>query len=239
MKTFFGTALAGALSLLALASLETPRLSAERKALPKDCKDLPLEELGVKLVAPKKDARTGFVVGGKNATALIKGLGEINGIPIAKLEKVMRPGASSQKGFLGRDEKLLAVLAADNEYIVEERGLTHQELAKHLHVLGAIGFWQARRKEAGNPFVYHGRRFKIEVTSTRGFQPSPFEDGTKSGSNATLFNLDNGKKLEYALLVPHLIERYGFYEGKGTPYRVDPRSIVAVLDFLKPKAPKR
>ncbi len=237
MKAFFGTA--GALSLLALASLGTPRLSAERKALPKDYKALPLEELGIKLVAPKKDARTGFVVGGKNATALIKGLKEINGIEIAKLEMVMRPGASSDKGFLGRDEKLLAVLAADNQYVVEERGLTHQELAKHLHVLGAIGLLQELRKEAGRPFVYHGRRFKVEATTTRGLQPSPFDDGTKSGSNATVFNLDNGKKLGYALLVPHLIERYGFYEGKGTPYRVDPREALAVLDFLKPKAPKR
>ena len=32
-----------------------------------------------------------------------------------------------------------------------------------------------------------------------------------------------------------MIERYGFYEGTGTPYRVAPRDIMAVLDFLKPK----
>ena len=46
-------------------------------------------------------------------------------------------------------------------------------------------------------------------------------------------NLDNGKMLGYALLVPHMIERYGFYEGKGTPYRVDPRIVVEVFDFLQ------
>jgi hypothetical protein len=238
VKTSFLSTVA-ALSLLALAGLAAPRLAAQRKAPPKDYKDLPLEELKVKFVAAKKDPKTGFVVAGKNATALVRGLKEVNGRTIAELEKDMRPGALSRAGFLGKDEKLLDVLAADNQYVVDELGLSHQELARHLHVLGAIGFWQQSRKEAERPFVYHGRRFKVEVLSTLGFQPSPFGDGTKSGSDATVVNLDSGKKLEYALLVPHMIERYGFYEGKGTPYRVEPRSVVEVLDFLKPKAKKR
>ena len=64
-------------------------------------------------------------------------------------------------------------------------------------------------------------------------QLSPFRDGTESGANVVVENLDNGQQLRYALLVPYMIERYGFYEGKGTPYRVDPRQIVEVFDFLK------
>jgi hypothetical protein len=31
-----------------------------------------------------------------------------------------------------------------------------------------------------------------------------------------------------------MVERYGFYEGKGTSYRVDPRAVLEVFDFLKP-----
>ena len=31
-----------------------------------------------------------------------------------------------------------------------------------------------------------------------------------------------------------MIERYGFYEGKGTPYRVDPAKVLEVFDFVKP-----
>ena len=48
--------------------------------------------------------------------------------------------------------------------------------------------------------------------------------------------LDNGKKLEYSGLVPRMIERYGFYEGKGTSFRVEPKQILEVFDFLKPAA---
>jgi hypothetical protein len=31
-----------------------------------------------------------------------------------------------------------------------------------------------------------------------------------------------------------MIERYGFYEGKGLRYRVEPAQILEVFDFLKP-----
>jgi hypothetical protein len=79
----------------------------------------------------------------------------------------------------------------------------------------------------------------VTLVLSAGSQPSPFQDDTASGTNVTLQNLDNGKKLKYALLVPYMIERYGFYEGKGTPYRVDPRSVVEVLDFLEARPKKQ
>ena len=194
----------------------------------------------VKPVEPKKDPKTGFSVGGKNDTALIRGLKEINGRTIAELEKDMRPGAKSEvgsdAGFLGPDEKLLDVLVADNQYVVEERGLTHQELAKHLHAIGSIGRWQWFQRKEKAEFVYHGRRFKVTTVITKGLQPSPFLDGTESGTNVTVENLDTGKKMWYGLLVPYLIERYGFYEGKGTRYRVEPSQVLEVFDFVEGKA---
>jgi hypothetical protein len=35
-----------------------------------------------------------------------------------------------------------------------------------------------------------------------------------------------------------MIERYGLYEGKGTPYRVEPRRVLEVFDFVKRKDEK-
>ena len=199
----------------------------------------PFLELGryyVPPVMPRRDPKTGFAVGGRNATTVIRHLTEINGRTIGELEEDMRPGATSEvgsdKGFLGANEKLLDVLVEDNQYVVGELGLTHQEIAKHLHAMGTIGFWQASQKKTESEFIYHGRRFKVKLMVSRGFQPSPFRDGIKSGSDVTVENLDSGRKLQYALLVPYMVERYGFYEGKGTPYRVEPRKVLELFDFL-------
>src|SRR5262245_52633674 len=66
----------------------------------------PPKDLGVELVKPAKDDKTGFLVGGKNETALIRTLTAINGRKIEALEKDMRPGAqspvSSRLGFVGK-----------------------------------------------------------------------------------------------------------------------------------------
>jgi hypothetical protein len=228
--------LAGAFLLL-LAAFPLSGSSGREPPL-EDFTTIKLADYGIQPVKPAKDPRTGFIVGGKNATALIEGLTEINGRSIAELEKVMRPGASSRVGFLGKEEKLLEILAADNRYVVDEAGLTHQELAHHLHALGAVWRRQMKDKHPEAEFLYHGRKFKVKGVASRGFQDSPFEDGTRSGSDVTIHNLSNGKKLACALLVPYMVERYGFYEGKGTSYRVDPRQVVEVFDFLTTRKKK-
>jgi hypothetical protein len=181
---------------------EGEKFRKELKPL-KDFTNINLEEFGIKRVEPKKDAKTGFVVGGKNPTTLIKDLTEINGRTIAELEKQMRPGAKglegSRAGFLGPEERLLEVLAEDNRYVVDELGLTHQELAKHLHVMARIGL-----KFNNQEFLYHGRRFKVTGMdiATAGSQFSPFFDGTQASQVARVWNLDNGKGIGYSLLVP-------------------------------------
>jgi hypothetical protein len=206
---------------------------ADKDEAPKDYTGATLRSVGIEAVTPRKDPKTGFVEGGKNATALVRGLPEIAGQSIAKLEKRMRPGQDSRAGFLGKDESLLEVLAADNRYVVDELGLSHQEIAKHLHIIGAIAAKQASTKAVD--ILYRGQRLRLQSIHYKGFQDSPFDDGTKTSIDATVENVGSGKKLTFSLLLPHMIERYGFYEGKGTPYRVDSRAVLEVLELVGKK----
>lgn len=217
----------------------------------KDYKDVPLEQIGVKPVAPSKDAKTGFIVGGKNATALIRKLTELNGRTIADLEKDMRPGAigekpmgkgldrfdGSTKGFLGKDEKLLDVLAMDNAFVVDKLGLTHQDIARPLLIAAALGD-KNRFDEKETRFRYHGHDYVVRMTCYKGYQFSPFYDKTATSCDAELENVTAKKKLKYSPLVPMMIERYGFYEGKGTPFRVEPAVVLEMFPYLQERAKK-
>src|SRR5262245_54957175 len=120
--------------------------------------------IDVKTIKPEKEP-TGFVIGGRNETSLIRGLTEIYGRRISDLEKDMRPGAYATKGFLGSQEPLLDVLAEDNRYVVDELRLSHQELAKHLRALGQI-----ITTNGGQEFRYHGRRFKGSIRASKWYQ---------------------------------------------------------------------
>src|SRR5262249_51951270 len=162
---------------------------------------------GVEPVPERRDPKTGFVVGGRNTTNLVRLQTEIAGRTIADLERDMRPGAKtgdgvgSDKGFLGPTESLNGLLAVGNFYVVEDMGLTHQTLARPLRALAAIGQKRAAEKATG-PFTYHGRRFTVEVEVTRGYQLSPFRDGTKTNAYVTVTNADTDRRLGYSLLVP-------------------------------------
>jgi len=188
------------------------------------------KSLGIEPCPIEKDTKTGFVVGGKNETSLIVKLPSLAGRSIKNLEKDMHPGALSRLGFLGKDESLLAILAEDNRFVVETKALTHQDLARHLHIAGALAIKHAQKDPF--EFLYHGKRFKVTGQTFKGTVDSPFNDGTKTNCAANVWNVATGKTIAFSLLVPYMVERYGFYEGKGTTYRVDPRAILDVFDFV-------
>lgn len=188
-----------------------------------ELKALKLRPVNVRpLESPHVEA-SGFVVGGPNATELLRSLTALNGLPVTALETSMRPGALSGAGFLGPEESLLAILAEDNDTILA-RNTSHRVVGFHLRVLGELGTLASH-----DDFLYRGERFAVERGDTHGLQESPFADGTHDGRNATVKNLRTGKSLAYALLVPRMIERYGFYEGHGTPYRVAPADAIELL----------
>ncbi len=180
-------------------------------------------------LSPKQDPG-GMVIAGVNSSATLRGLKSINGVSIAELEDRMRPGNMAENGsvsgFLGEDERLIDVLVADNEF-VRNRGLEHRELAipliqisnraTELGFFGPVEFEHARTK------------WRVTVDASRGYQYSPFDDGTKTSVEFEVTNLGNERTLKFSGLVPLMIERYGFYEGEGTRYRVEPSDIIKLL----------
>lgn len=87
------------LGLLATAGLPFLLPSACGQPSPKDLTDIDPEKVGFKPVQVKKDPKTGFLVGGKNPTALLKDLAELNGRTIEALEKDMRAGGEGRGGI--------------------------------------------------------------------------------------------------------------------------------------------
>ena len=80
-------------------------------------------------------------------------------------------------------------------------------------------------------FTLDGTRYKVEGAVFCGSQSSPFADNTSTCMDIKVTNLDNHTNLTYSGLVPDLIWRYGFYEGRETKYRVEPKDIVTVFNL--------
>jgi len=77
------------------------------------------------------------------------------------------------------------------------------------------------------------QRFEIKVTRWMGNQESPFDHGVNSNIDVVATNLQTGKSIRFSGLLPRFIQDYGFYEGYGTKYRLDPRDIAEAFGFTR------
>ena len=144
-----------------------------------------------------------------------------------KAEKNMQPGVITADGFLGSDTRPLVDIIEHDEESMVKLGLDFETLvAKLKHLL------QEGRKGLGEP-VTVDNQWIVRTDEARGHLPSPFEDGIFRKVNAEVELLSEGKptgkKLLYTDLSLHLIEKYHFFEGKGSSFRVDPDMAKAVL----------
>lgn len=188
------------------------------------------ENIGMQ-VAPLEKQDGGFVVGaGNNPTGVIRSMKAINGIRISELEDSMRPQRMSEAGFLGPNESLLGVLAEDNDFVQSQK-MTHQQLAHPLKYFNALDGRGYLHYPAGSKVLYNGIPFFAKAEHWRGMQQSPFNDGTGASTDIRVTNLEDGSALGYSPLVGEMIDRYGFYEGHGTRYRVEPKDVIATFGF--------
>ena len=74
--------------------------------------------------------------------------------------------------------------------------------------------------------------FEVRVDGARGKLPCPFEHpGLFRKMNTTVKNLELNREIIYSDLNIHMIEAHGFYEGRGSFFRTDPKDLVDILEI--------
>lgn len=146
-------------------------------------------------------------------------------VQMNRIQEKMRPGVITRDGFLGTDTRKLVDILLEDEAEVRRGNLTHARLAQRMIELRDAGM-------AGlGDFISVEPHFEVRVDSVRGKLPCPFGDpGIFPKTNVTVRNLALGRELTYTDLHIHLIGSHGFYEGRGSEFRLDPADLVAVLE---------
>jgi hypothetical protein len=145
---------------------------------------------------------------------------------MTKAQRAMRPGHISLPGFMGADARDLSRLLDDDHEAVKRLNLTHAAIARRMQELRRAG-------EAGlGDFVAVPPCFEVRVDAVRGRLPCPFgERGLHAKTYVTVRNLALGREISYSELGIHLIGVHGFYEGAGSPYRLEPEALATILDI--------
>ncbi len=127
--------------------------------------------------------------------------------------------------FMGSDSRKLGEILRDDQDMVCSLGLTHDQIAAKLEVLT-----KAAKTELGDVVVVDNR-YEVNAEEVRGTIPCPWmhPGGLFRKSHVELRDLESGQSLIWTDLSIHLIRKHGFYEGKGSPYRIEPKAIKLIL----------
>ena len=142
---------------------------------------------------------------------------------IQKIQENMQPGAFSAEGFLGDDSRNLVDILREDDEIVQKLGYQHQDIAARMRELTKIAVpGLGRPTDAGIGMV--------SSEDHRGKIPCPFRDRYYADKRNTQFvSNKDGTTIYWTDLHIHMIEAHGFYEGKGSRFRLDPEILIRYL----------
>ena len=138
----------------------------------------------------------------------------------------MRPGVITLHGFLGPDDRNLIDILTEDDGEVKRLGLSHELIGRCMEEMRDQG------KRGLGEFVKVKPHFQVRVEAVRGKLPSPFSGpGLHRKTNTIVRNEAIGKEITYTDLQINLIVKNGFYQGRGSTYRLEPADIAQVLEI--------
>jgi len=140
------------------------------------------------------------------------------------LEQILRSSKMAAGGFMGSDSRSFAEIIDADAYEVSKLGYTAQQLSARMQEITVtatrgLGTWvkvddthQAMVEEARGSIACpwpHLRRFVKRVTTVR--------------------RLDSDQTISWTDLNIHLIAEHGFFEGRGSAFRIEPGKLTKVI----------
>lgn len=145
---------------------------------------------------------------------------------LQKAQDSMKPGVITLYGFLGTDDRNLIDILTEDDGAVKRLGLSHAHIAERMTELRDKG------KGGLGEFIKVDPHFQVRVESVRGKLPSPFGGpGLYQKTNTIVKNESVGAEIVYSDMHIHLIKDHGFYQGKGSRFRLDPAELARVLEI--------
>jgi len=146
-----------------------------------------------------------------------------------EIQERMKPGVITLDGFLGTDGRNLIDILTEDEEEVKRLGLSHEGIAERMEELREAG-----KEGLGDP-VSVAPHYEVSVDTARGKLPCPFgHRGLIRKSVIKVRNLAIGRDITYTDMNIHMIRDHGFYQGKGSPYRMEIADLVMILDIALP-----
>jgi len=141
-----------------------------------------------------------------------------------RLEELLRACRVVSGGFLGTDPRILEEILETDAAELAGLGVTREEVAARMREITV----QAR-KGLGTPVRMDPKR-EVSADDNRGKIICPWPHaGSYDKTITTVRRTDTRESLRWSELSRHFIEEHGFFQGRGSAFRLEPRVLVRVI----------
>ncbi len=141
-----------------------------------------------------------------------------------ELHARLGPSKFSGEGFLGTDTRMVDEIIAADGRTLEYFGVDRESIAQALEK----AYQQAREGLGAEVEIMPGVTAKFYESMGR--IPSPFRgDGVFEKGEAVITDASSNDQIVITRLSVHLIKKYGFFQGRGSRFRIDPEKAIRIL----------
>ena len=141
-----------------------------------------------------------------------------------RLEEMLRSSKLVGGGFLGTDPRPIEEILDADAAELARMGRTKYELADRMRHVSSLA------EQGLGSWVTIDESVEAALTDTRGAIPCPWaHSGVYSKTVVSARNIRTGKTIQWSELNIHLIEEHGFFEGRGSPFRLEPAELADIL----------
>ena len=141
-----------------------------------------------------------------------------------KLEEILRSSKLVAGGFMGDVKRSVHTIIDSDMGTLSKSGYTAEQVAGRMRqitsmAISGLGTW-----------VEIDKQLRARVDEAKGSQPCPWpHPGRFAKRVTTLKNIEAGKSIAWSDLNIHLIGEHGFFEGRGSHFRIEPESLIGVI----------
>jgi hypothetical protein len=140
------------------------------------------------------------------------------------LDQALRSSGIAAGGFLARDDRPLARIIAEDLASLSTRGLTPQQVGRRMQEL------TDRAKAGLGTEVVISDQLVVWCDEWKGLILCPWPHcGQFDKRVTTARRTDTGHTICWTDLNIHLIAEHGFFEGRGSPFRIEPQDLIELL----------
>lgn len=140
------------------------------------------------------------------------------------IQDKMKAGVLTAEGFLGTDKRNFRDIIAEDMKKVNSFDKSLEDIADRMQYLMEKSFLSY------DGSILVDKDYEVEYKSYRGVLLSPFPRAGRFGkATIKVTNLKNNMSVVWTPLHVHFIRDYGFFEGKGSRFRIEPEMLYRAI----------